>query len=68
MKRSVKKKLTLHRETIHNLAGVMGGGKENPTSPMSACVPNTACAGCLPNTTPNTGCMPSVEVPCSAYC
>jgi hypothetical protein len=70
MKRSIKKKLTLHRETISALT-IVTGGKVNPTSPLSACVPNTACLGCLPDTTPNNGCMPSLEVPCepvSRYC
>lgn len=71
MKRSVKKKLTLHRETILDLARVVGG-KDEATMPISACVP-TACLGtaCMPNTTPERGCMPSVEVPCdpiSTYC
>ncbi len=72
MKRKTKKRLTLNRETIHNLTGVTGGGKEDPTLPLSGCFP-TMCGGraCMPDSTPNNGCMPSVEVPCdpvSEYC
>ena len=71
MKRTITKRLTLHRETIFNLSGVAGGKEES--IPLSTCLPPTIVGtACMPDTTPNKGCMPSLEVPCeervSNYC
>jgi hypothetical protein len=66
MKRSVNK-LSLHRETILNLAAVTGG-KVYQSGPV-ICVPSVndpTCFGpaCTPDTTPAEGCVRTADYPC----